>query len=348
MSSHEAPLISVVVPTHDRAALLGECLESLASQSLPASAFEVVVVDDGSTDDTAAVCEAMSHRIALRSLRLAQSGIAAAKNAGLFASTGRLTLFFDDDDVADPDLLLSHVEAHHAYPALGDAILGHTTWAPWLEVTPVMEYVTDIGQQLFSYRDLVDGSALDFTYFWGGRTSVKRDFLTSRGTFNQDFTFGYEDIELGRRLTQHGLRVVYRRGAVSYMTRPVTFAEFCNRCERQGASLWRLSQMHEDPTIQHYCRVVELLEDWDVREPLIADAFSRVAELESLLRDVPKADRDEPSLLDELRDLYGWSFRALTAKGIAEAMQPVAADTADGQEGPTLSTDPLQERVVAR
>src|SRR5687768_10329428 len=98
------PVISVIIPTWNRAALLRESLESLATQSLPSSEFEVVVVDDGSSDHTGQVCRELSSRVSLRYFRIENSGISAAKNLGVFAAAGSILVFFDDDDVAHPHL----------------------------------------------------------------------------------------------------------------------------------------------------------------------------------------------------------------------------------------------------
>ncbi len=71
-----------------------------------------------------------------------------------------------------------------------------------------MEYVTEIGQHLFSYKNLEDGQRLDYTYFWGGRSSCKRSLLTTYGSFDQDMP-GIEDMELGFRLAKQGLSVIH-------------------------------------------------------------------------------------------------------------------------------------------
>ena len=166
------------------------------------------MVDDGSSDWTQSVCKRLGDQLPLRYFRIENSGISAAKNLGLFVSEAPLVLFFDDDDLADAGLLEAHVEAHRAHPDESVAVLGYTTWAPELEITPLMEYVTEIGQQLFFYRSLEDGETLDHTYFWGGRSSCKRSFLAKHGTFDQELP-AMEDIELGFRLSRHGLKVVY-------------------------------------------------------------------------------------------------------------------------------------------
>ena len=99
------------------------------------------------------------------------SGIAAAKNVGLFASEGEIVCFLDDDDAADNRMLEAHLEGHRAHPDERIAILGYTTWHPELEVTHFMRYLTEIGQHLFSYPSLEPSKVLDFLPLLG-RTLV--------------------------------------------------------------------------------------------------------------------------------------------------------------------------------
>ncbi|HNT36945.1 MAG TPA: glycosyltransferase family A protein, partial [bacterium] len=181
------PFISVIIPTYNRADLLSQSLESLVGQSLPKDQFEVIVIDDGSSDNTSDVCRNFSQRLPLRYYRQKNSGISAAKNMGVFASCGPILLFFDDDDVADPDLLTEHIRTHSLHPEENIAVLGYTTWHPSLKISRVMDFVTNIGHFLFSYSNLKDGQELDFTYFWGGRSSCKKSLLVRHGVFNQLF-----------------------------------------------------------------------------------------------------------------------------------------------------------------
>jgi glycosyltransferase involved in cell wall biosynthesis len=309
------PRISVVVPTFNRAELLEGSLESMLHQTLRPAEFEVIVVDDGSTDETAAVCQLFESRLQLRHVRIANSGISAAKNLGLFLSEAPLTLFFDDDDLADPALLRAHLDVHALHPDANVAVLGYTTWDPRLEITPVMEYVTEIGQLLFSYPNLADGQLLDFRNFWGGRSSCKRAFLAQHGVFNQDFPAIIEDIELGYRLSKHGLRVIFSGQARSYMNRPVTYEQFCSRCERQGKAHRLFSQLHPDREVLDYCRVDDALERWkEAREALPAQV-ERVATLERDLDSSVTSTRETAEILAELRGLYGATFEAFRLKG---------------------------------
>jgi len=319
MSVVVAPqLLSVIIPSRNRAGLLRTSLKSLTRQTIAADQFEVIVVDDGSSDTTPDVCRKFSSTLPLRYFRLKYAGISSAKNLGIFTARGSVLLFFDDDDIADNDLCRRHLETHMQHPESQVVVLGYTTWASSLKVTPVMEYITNIGHLLFSYANLTHGENLDFTYFWGGRSSCKRLFLVKHGIFNQHFQKIIEDIELGYRLSKFGLKVIFNRHAVQYMNREVTFDGFCQRCEVQGASLWHFSRLHSDPIIQQYCQVVDAEQMWRrVRNTLLAKV-KRVHELESLLQNCRQAGKKK-AMHRELKSLYKWTFDAFKLKGIAEA-----------------------------
>jgi cellulose synthase/poly-beta-1,6-N-acetylglucosamine synthase-like glycosyltransferase len=310
-----------VIPTRDRAQLLAAALESLATQTLPPEQWEVVVVDDGSADDTADVSRALARRLPLVYHRIAPSGISAAKNLGAFASSAPIVLFFDDDDVADADLLRQHVLTHEAHPDPAVAVLGKTSWAPWVPVNEVMRYVTDVGKFLFDYSFIHHGEVLDHTFFWGGRASCKRMFLAAEGIFDPTFTFGSEDIELAYRLARRGFKVVYNADAQSYMNRPLTFEQFCRRCERQGRSQHRFGNvLHgDDPEVRRYCDVDGAAERWAEVAHDVDGWRARVAELEALL-DGDGARSGQNELRAELHRLYGDTFRALKLKGLVAAM----------------------------
>jgi GT2 family glycosyltransferase/glycosyltransferase involved in cell wall biosynthesis len=315
----EGPAISVVIPTFNRAPLLRSSLESLANQGAGSDAFEVIVINDGSTDETAEVCDEFTSRMRIRHSRIEQSGIAAAKNEGVRQAATPLVLFFDDDDVADAELVAEHLRTHDEYPDEQVAVLGYTGWSPSLNVTPVMRFVTDVGHYLFSYDNLSDGQVLDFTYFWGGRSSCKTSLLTRRGLFRPEFRFGSEDIELGYRLSRFGLKVVYRRSAVQHMIRPITYDQFCRRCERQGISQWMFSRMHGDPVVQRWCGVEGAVAKWQAVGASIDEKTALARELEEK---VGRFNGSTPEgLLDELWALYWSTFEAFKLKGLVHGMQ---------------------------
>jgi glycosyltransferase involved in cell wall biosynthesis len=317
------PLISVIIPTLNRAPLLRRSLESLVDQTLSPDDFEVVVVDDGSTDATSEVCEEFATRLRLRYYYIKNSGNPAAKNLGVFAAAGPLILFFDDDDIATRTLLEEHLRAHSQYPGENVAILGYTCWAPELHITPVMEYVMDIGQFLFAYKNLRHGQELDYTYFWCGRISCKRSLLVRHGVYNQFFPSIIEDVELGYRLSRVNLRVIFSRQAISHMVRPITYEDFCRRCERVGAALSLFSRLHPGPVVDRYCKVNEAKTSWEKVKKDLGTGFYRVREIESLLEFHPER-RVAESLRAELHKLYKWTFDGFKMKGIVQQEEQLA------------------------
>jgi len=105
--SSEYPLVSIVVPTRNRSGWLGDCLTTLVSQDYPAERYEIVVVDDGSTDDTRKVVTEMTARTRSPSVRYLchSGGVNAARNRGIAASSGSIVGFIDDDELAPSQLL---------------------------------------------------------------------------------------------------------------------------------------------------------------------------------------------------------------------------------------------------
>ena len=115
------PLVSVVIPAYNAEAVIGDALRSVFAQTF--RDFEVVVVDDGSTDDTVGVLEAIGGGVRL--LRQPNGGPAAARNAGIAVTTAPLIAFLDADDEWLPAKLEMQMAYFAAYPEAGVAPHGH-------------------------------------------------------------------------------------------------------------------------------------------------------------------------------------------------------------------------------
>jgi GT2 family glycosyltransferase len=292
-------------------------LESLCVQSVDRRDFEVIVVDDGSTDDTRSTVESFSPRLQIRYEHQRNAGIASARNHALFLARGRIVLFQDDDDIASPYLLAEHLRTHEAWPADHFAVLGYTNLTPALTQDPLMHYVTEVGHWLYSYPTIEDGQQLDFSYLWGGRSSCKRKLLLEHGVFNPIFRFGCEDIELAWRLRRSGLRVVYNARAVSTTVRAISFDAFCDRLMRQGRSSWIFNRMHRDTEVQRWTEV-DLVPEWDS----LAGRYERIRTSTRKADVVIRAKRELKLSIDfdraPLHDAYLAAFRASKIKGMAE------------------------------
>ena len=316
----DAPEITAILTTHNRAHLLPRVLDGLSAQSLARDRFEVVAIDDGSTDDTQAVLAAHRERLPLKSVRQAPSGLAAAKNLGVFMSRAPIILFMDDDDVAGPGLLVSHLAMHLRHREQTVAVLGHTDLDPAIAHLPLMRHVTGAGSQLFSHAWMKPHQRLSFREFWGGRSSCKRSLLIEHGVFNPAFHFGCEDIELGWRLDPHGLQVIYEPAARSTMIRALTFDDFCRRSIRQGRSQWLFTALHDVPAVRDYCEVDRALAIWPAAKGDFAAILRRAEALDRMMRqrgpDAPPLSAVSQTELDEA---YAQAFFLCRAKGVADA-----------------------------
>src|SRR5215475_12499431 len=146
-------LLSAILCTSNRGALLARALESILGQTLEPKDFEVIVIDDGSTDDTRQIVESFERRFHLRYAYQSNAGLASAKNHGIYCSRAPIVLFLDDDEVFSPALFEEHVKAHRTHSEDHYAVLGYTGLHPSIADKPLMDFVTEVGCYLFSYPD---------------------------------------------------------------------------------------------------------------------------------------------------------------------------------------------------
>ena len=241
MTLQGAVAVSVVIPAHNRRALLREVLAAAGAQA-GAPPFEIVVVDDGSTDGSSEGLEDLALPVPLRVVRQPNRGPAAARNRGVAAARGALVAFLGDDTVPAPDWLAWHVEAHHARAAATPlAVIGRTEWHPRIRPTRFLAYINEQGLQ-FGYALIDRPEQVPFNFFYTSNLSLTRSALLEE-PFDETFPYAaWEDIEASYRLTRRGLRLVYEARARVFHDHPTSFARFCSRQERVGYSavvFWR-------------------------------------------------------------------------------------------------------------
>jgi glycosyltransferase involved in cell wall biosynthesis len=328
-----APRISVLLATYERPELLAACLEGFCHQTLPASEFEVVVVDDGSIGvETQQVLADYASRLPLTSTRMDHAGRAAAKNLALLLARGELVLLFDDDDSPAPDLLAEHIRAHARHPEVSTAVLGHTDWDPLLEISPLMHYLTEVDRLLFAYPNFRPGQRIDWRGFWEGRVSSKRSLHIRHGLHDQRLDY-LIDVELSWRLRDQGLHVIYHPAARSVQSRPVDFEGFCRHYEAKGRAQATIASIHDDPEIREYTRVDGAAARWEAVRPQLPRLKARIAELEQVLAEGEESADEKTAALAELHQCYREVFFAHNAKGITD----VLGDTAQTSPDPASS-----------
>jgi glycosyltransferase involved in cell wall biosynthesis len=188
--------ISAIVPAHDSAAFIGECLDALHASSSPIG--EIVVVDDGSTDDTAAVATAAGARV-LR--QPANRGPAVARNAGAAAASGDVLFFVDADVVVARDAAARITRLLDAHPDVA-AVFGS------YDARPRAPGLVSQYRNLLHHWVHQQASPDAFT-FWAGCGAVRRSVFEAIGGFDGDAAWCFiEDIELGHRLRRAGHRIV--------------------------------------------------------------------------------------------------------------------------------------------
>jgi glycosyltransferase involved in cell wall biosynthesis len=239
---------SVVIPSFNRADVLAEVLDGLAAQR-EAPPFEVVVVDDGSTDASWALLQARERApegLALRCFRQENQGPAAARNRGVELARGRRVAFLGDDTVPSKGWLRAHAEAEAEWPdepLLG--VIGYTRWHPRMRLDPFLRYINEYGLQ-FGYALIDQPDDVPFNFLYTSNLSLPRQSLLDE-PFDLRFPYpAWEDIELGYRLKKRGLRLVYRPAAVVEHDHPTRLARFKARQEKAGYSAVVFQALHPE------------------------------------------------------------------------------------------------------
>ena len=238
--------LSVVIPTYGKAETLVKVLDHLETQTLPREAFEVLVVDDGSPDDTpermARIAATTSLR--LRSLRHENRGVSATRNRGAREANAPIVLFIQDDIVATPDLLARHLELHRRHPEPTAAAVGRVTWPPDWPLDHFM-YWLDHGGPQFHYDEILGRKTITFKHFYTCNVSLKRQAILDN-PFDEEIVYGFEDIELAHRLQARSFTFYFDERALGYHYHRRSFENFRRRQFKAGQSLYVAFRNHPE------------------------------------------------------------------------------------------------------
>ena len=238
-------ILSVVIPTHNKRDLLRRTLTALGQQDPgPDRPWEVVVVDDGSSDGTR---EWLADEAAalVPDLKVvtppANVGRARARNLGARSASGQWILFLDDDIVAPPGLLAAHLEVLAAAP--GTATIGWARTEDAVRDAPHFHYLDTRG-----VARLAAGPAPARFFVTQNAAVPRRAFLDVNG-FDEEFSaYGFEDMEVAFRLERDaGVAFIALPGPVPLHVHHHTLAEyFAKKTECGGESLRHLAGRHPE------------------------------------------------------------------------------------------------------
>lgn len=244
MSAH--PLVSVVIPVHDRLDALEVVLRFFGYQDHPKDRFEVIVVDDGSADSVERVVDPRSLGYRLEILRQENRGRAAARNSGVQRARGEIILFCDGDRIPDPTWVSAHAAFHETF---ADCAAFGVPWDCFYGCEKLeacgegqMDAVRRFSRKPEYFRvisRLFAGEATRSPVAWAtflvGNSSLRRSDLLRVGGFDENVkTWGLEHFELGLRLLERGVRICHNSAASNYHIPHVRHVESLREGIRKG------------------------------------------------------------------------------------------------------------------
>jgi cellulose synthase/poly-beta-1,6-N-acetylglucosamine synthase-like glycosyltransferase len=225
--------ISVIVPAHNAGQTISECLSSLLAQGEPREQYEVIVVDDGSTDDTRQVVQ----RYAVTLLDQPHEGPAAARNRAVAASEGEIVLFTDADCVADGTWIEEMVRPFQEPEIIGVKGAYRTRQQGIIPRFVQCEYEE-------RYDRMARLRQIDFidTYSAGYRRQI---FLAEGGFDTAYPNASVEDQELSFRLAERGYKMVFNPRALVYHQHPDTLGAYLGR--KFNIGYWKVRVLRRHP-----------------------------------------------------------------------------------------------------
>jgi glycosyltransferase involved in cell wall biosynthesis len=199
------PVLTVQLCTYNRKALLGRVMSALFDQDLDPDDYEIVLVDDGSTDGSyESVIAKLQPPCSLHVVRQRNAGLARGRNTGVARARGEYILFMDDDVLATPGLLSAHVRFHREH-------LRSICRAGVINV----DDFDSLPPARYSWRNYSGA------YFWTTNVSLPLALVKEAGGFDERFReYGWEDLELGFRLRTMGVPSMLARDAIVYHFKP--------------------------------------------------------------------------------------------------------------------------------
>lgn len=232
-------MLSVIIPTYNRAEYLPAALHSLANQETTDQEVEVVVVDDGSTDNTAQVAKDFANQLDIKYFKQSHQGVSAARNLGLARARGEVLVFFDDDAAADRRWL-KNISAITKQEAAITGQVKPLTAGPW---------------NYFAPHYYQGESPRESPVLLEGNCALRREVFEAVGPFDANLDYGHEGEEFIARCRQkysvkyYPEMIIYHDyafGLKNYLAKQAKFGEKMVYLNQQKIkSFWQLLKNHD-------------------------------------------------------------------------------------------------------
>lgn len=364
------PGCSVVIPSYNRRDTLEMVLQGLERQTIPKTAFEIIVVLDGSADDSATMLTEWQSSGRLPNLRWhwqPNSGQATARNTGVHLAQAPVIVFLDDDVAPEPELLAAHLGRHEQCSSV--AVLGDFPVAregpPSLCHLGVWAWWEDL-----IYQRALPGHRPTYHDFCTGNVSLRREDFDRVGGFDTRFRgYGGEDYELGYRLLRAGVRFVIDPRARAWHHHHASVAGILRATRQEAHGDILIGRKH--PELRAGLRLMEipagrygLLVRLALQAPVVGDRFMSLVQRVLPILERTQMRRRWLSWFGHLRGYAYWrgvrdvlgSWDALLAyRAQAAPIRQAKLDIRDGLpaelpplliEGPSLLTITWGERYL--
>jgi glycosyltransferase involved in cell wall biosynthesis/GT2 family glycosyltransferase len=245
-TEEKLPTFSIIIPTYNRSEVLLECLTALAEQNFPMADFEVIIIDDGSSDGTADAVKSFAAPYKLSYLHQQNAGPGAARNHGISQAKGEFILIINDDAILEKDCLLVHSEVQKKIRGRKLAVLG--TFDYWKEgLQNPFTFLLQNSSLVFAYNIMENAKIYNYRFFWTCNISLPRQALLDVGGFDENFSEPMmEDTELGYRLQKMGWAVLYTDLAKSEHIHTLTHRDYERRQRMLGRNLMKFLLKHPE------------------------------------------------------------------------------------------------------
>lgn len=197
MEKSAKPFVSVVIPAYNAKETIANCIDALLAQKYPKDAYEIIVIDDASEDNTQAVLENYKSNSLVKIIRHAENqALAAARNSGIKIAQGEILIFVDADITVLPDFITRHVKYFDKPQLIG--VLSQLTPGPDIKCDKYQRYLYESKRGAKKYSNK---NAIPFNTFLFTASSVRKSIIYDIGCFDDKIIkYGGEDTEFAYRL----------------------------------------------------------------------------------------------------------------------------------------------------